>query len=107
MTMKLLIKFFRNKANGIDIDVKDFENYFDSICYDYHKTMGILSNDLDECKDEYVEVEIIKELQNRAMDEVIILQNLVEFLIESNKKKDSRIEAILSSKEKIYIEETI
>ena len=67
----------------------------------------MLSNDLDECEDEYNKVEIIKELQNRSMDEVIILQNLVEFLIESNRKKDDRIEAILSSKEKVYIEEII
>ena len=107
MNTKLLINFFRNKSNGIDTDVKDFEKYFDSICYEYHKNIGMLSNDLYECEDEYSEVEIMKELKDRAMDEVIILQNLVEFLIESNKKKDSRIEAILSSKEKIYIEETI
>ena len=107
MTKKLLINFFRNKSNGIDTDVKDFEKYFDSICYEYHKNISILSNDLDECEDEYSEVEIIKELKDRAMDEVIILQNLVDFLIESNKKKDSRIEAILSSKEKVYIEDII
>ena len=67
----------------------------------------MLNNDLDECEDEYNKVEIIKELKDRAMDEVIILQNLVDFLIESNRKKDSRIEAILSSKEKVYIEEII
>ena len=41
------------------------------------------------------------------MDEVIILQNLVEFLIESIKKRDFRMEAILSSKEKLYIEDII
>lgn len=67
----------------------------------------MLINDLDKYEDEEIRVEIIKELQNRAMDEVIILQNLVEFLIESNKKKDSRIEAILSSKENVYIQEFI
>ena len=107
MNTKLLINFFKNKENGMDTDIKEFEEYFNSICYEYHKTMGILSNNLDECKDEYIKVEIIKELKCRAMDEVIILQNLVEFLIESNRKKDSRIEAILSSKEKVYIEEVI
>ena len=107
MNQKLLINFFRNKANGIDTDIKDFEKYFDSICYEYHKNIEMLINDLDKYEDEEIRVEIIKELQNRAMDEVIILQNLVEFLIESNQKKDSRIEAILSSKENVYIQEVI
>ena len=107
MSTKLLINFFRNKSNGIDTDIKDFEKYFDSICYEYHKNIEMLINDLDKYEDEEIRVEIIKELQNRAMDEVIILQNLVEFLIESNKKKDSRIEAILSSKENVYIQEFI
>ena len=107
MTKKLLINFFRNKANGIDTDIKDFEKYFDGICYEYHKNISMLSNDLDECEDEYNKVEIIKELQNRSMDEVIILQNLVEFLIESNKKKDSRIDDILNNREKVYIEDII
>ena len=107
MTKKLLINFFRNKANGIDTDVKDFEKYFDAICYEYHKNISMLSNDLDECEDEYNKVEIIKELKDRAMDEVIILQNLVDFLIESNRKKNDRIEAILSSKQTVYIEEII
>ena len=54
MTKKLLINFFRNKANGIDTDVKDFEKYFDAICYEYHKNISMLSNDLDECEDEYI-----------------------------------------------------
>ena len=107
MTKKLLIDFFRNKANGIDTDVKDFEKYFDLVCYEYHKNIGMLINDLDECEDEYDKVEIIKKLQNRAMDEVIILQNLVEFLVESNRKKNDRIEALLSSKQTVYIEEII
>jgi len=107
MNTKLLINFFRNKENGIDTDIKDFEEYFNSICYEYHRIMGILSNDLVECKDEYAEVEIIKKLRYRAMDEVIILQNLVEFLIESNKKKDSRIDDILNNREKVYIEDII
>ena len=107
MTKKLLINFFRDKANGMDTDVKDFERYFDSICYEYHKNIDILSNNLDECEDESGEVEIVKELQHRAMDEVIILQNLVEFLIESIKKRDFRMDAILSSKEKLYIEDII
>ena len=42
MTKKLLINFFRDKANGMDTDVKDFERDFDSICYEYHKNMWLL-----------------------------------------------------------------
>jgi len=68
------------------------------------KTKGIITD-----IDSIAEVILVgsNKFNEISCDEVIILQNLVEFLIDSNKKKDSRIEAILSSKEKVYIEGAI